>query len=427
MTSGCLVVLCLWAAPVLSAPSTDTPVISDIRFEGNRVTRESVMRQELAVGRGDPLDAQAIEEARQALMNMGLFQSVESRVEMVNGEAEVTFAVREKFYIFPLPRLSRTSDGDIRYGGDVRFDNFLGYNQVLRLRAEWEDAGSDTSEEESRTLSASYSIPRIPHTAWGLTLSFEDERVVESASEEDGYGDHDKDTLQLGASISRWLDRQGPSAGWRASLGVNWNDRRYSPHDAGEAVPDDARVLSWSGGISFTDVADLGVRREGVEYGASLSFGGEAIGSDTSHQNLSLFYRAYRPLGNSELSPNLNYQARFAVASRTAFGDEAYSLGGGSNLRGYPRDYREGDLLMLLNTEYLRPLFGRPDVRGVGFVDLGGVWPRRDVDLSDVHVGAGLGLRINLRWFVRTDLRVDYAYGFSANESRAYFGTSHAF
>ncbi|SEK49521.1 BamA/TamA family outer membrane protein [Ectothiorhodospira marina] len=427
MLSGFLVVLCLGAMPALTEPSPDVPVISEIRFEGNRVTRESVMRQELTIRGGDPLDAQALEHSRQALMNMGLFRSVASRVEVTDGEAEVIFSVSEKYYIFPLPRLSRTSDGDIRYGGDLRFDNFLGYNQVLRMRLQWEDAGSDTSEEASRTFSVSYSIPRIPRTAWGLSLSFEDDSVVESASAEDGHGKHDKMTQQWGASITRWLDRQGPSTGWRASLGVNREERRHEAHAPGGAVPEDARVLSWSGGLGFTDVADLGRRREGVEYGVSVSFGGRAIGSDTSHQDLSLYYRAYRPLDDHELAANLNYQARFAVAGRTAFGDEAYSLGGGSNLRGYPRDYREGDLLLLLNTEYLRPLFGRADVRGVGFVDVGGVWPRRDIDLSDVHLGAGLGLRINLRWFVRTDLRLDYAYGVSANDSRVYAGTNHAF
>ncbi|MCG5500912.1 BamA/TamA family outer membrane protein [Ectothiorhodospira lacustris] len=430
-----LLVMLSGAAWAVESPD-DTPaaprvhqglLISDIRFEGRRITRESVLLQETVLRAGDVLDARQLERDRQAIMNLGLFKTVTARTDEAAGEIRVTYVLEEKYYLFPLPRLSRTSDGDLRFGGELRVDNLLGLNQELRILAEWEDAGSDTTEEESRTLSVDYDIPRLPWTAWGLNISFKDQYTLESESDDGEYGPHREDARQVGLSISRWLDRRGPSAGWRAGLGIAWDGRRYRALEEGATIPRDGEDVSWSGSLTFSEVNDLGVRREGVAYGARFSWGSDVLGAGRSHQRLDLFYRAYRPWRDDPLSANLNYQARFGIASGTPFGDEAYALGGGGNLRGYPRDYREGDVFMLLNMEYLKPIMGNTAVRGVGFMDLGGVWERDDIDLADVHGSAGLGMRINLRWFVRTHLRLDYAYAFTTGETRVYAGTSHTF
>ncbi|MCG5534474.1 BamA/OMP85 family outer membrane protein [Ectothiorhodospira mobilis] len=402
-------------------------VVDSIRFEGNEVTREQVLRQELLFREGDPLDREVVEETRQALMNLGLFQSVQARVETRGETAAVVYHLEEKYYFFPLPRLSRTSDGDVRYGGDLRFDNFLGLNQRLRLLLEWEDAGSDASAEGSRRLDLSYEVPRLPGSAWGVALDVKDEHLNESGADEPEHVPYDESIQRLGVSVSRWLDRRGPSSGWRAGLGVAWEQRRYERLQVPGPIPDGARDITWTGSLRYTDVTDLGVRREGVAYGAGLSWGSPALGSSRGHQSLSLDYRAYRALGEGPLPSNLNYRMRLALASGSPFGGEPHSLGGSDQLRGYPRDYRKGDVLALLNTEYLRPVLGNPELRAVGFVDVGGVWPRRHVDLSDLHAGVGVGLRINLKWFVRTNLRLDYAYGIDARDSKVYAGTSHTF
>lgn len=420
-------VLLLWMSGLCGAGAQEAVVVDSIRFEGNEVTREQVLRQELLFREGDPLDREAVEETRQALMNLGLFQSVQARVETRGETAAVVYHLEEKYYFFPLPRLSRTSDGDVRYGGDLRFDNFLGLNQRLRLLLEWEDAGSDASAEGSRRLDLSYEVPRLPGSAWGVALDVKDEHLNESGADEPEHVPYDESIQRLGVSVSRWLDRRGPSSGWRAGLGVAWEQRRYERLQVPGPIPDGARDITWTGSLRYTDVTDLGVRREGVAYGAGLSWGSPALGSSRGHQSLSLDYRAYRTLGEGPLPSNLNYRMRLALASGSPFGGEPHSLGGSDQLRGYPRDYRKGDVLALLNTEYLRPVLGNPELRAVGFVDVGGVWPRRHVDLSDLHAGVGVGLRINLKWFVRTNLRLDYAYGIDARDSKVYAGTSHTF
>jgi outer membrane protein assembly factor BamA len=409
--------LLVWSAGLWAAP----PVV-EIRFEGNRVTREPVLRQELLVGEGDPADPALIEASRQSLMNMGLFKDVAAETEIVDDGAVVTYRLTEKYFYFLLPRLNRSDDGDIRYGGELRFDNVLGLNQQIRIRSEIDEPKGGT-EQESVRFDIDYRVPRVPGTRFGAGIALGLRQTERSPSEGEFMDRYEEEARYLGMSLSRWLDRRGPTRGWRLDLGTRWESRSYEALDADAAPPDDGEDVSWWAGVIFTDVADFGVRVDGVEYGGVATVGTTGLGAVRNHERLDLFYRRYLTLGG-ELPSSLHYQLRAGWTSDTPFGYDAYTIGSGSSLRGYARDYRVGDVRLLANVEYLRPLFGNPAVRGVVFTDIGGVWPRGDIDLRDLHAGAGVGLRINLRWFVRTDLRADAAYG---NEGRVYVGTSHTF
>ncbi|MCK7497331.1 MAG: hypothetical protein MZW92_45895 [Comamonadaceae bacterium] len=46
-------------------------VVTEIRFVGNRVTREHIMRQEMVIAEGDVVDPLLIERSRQAIMDLG--------------------------------------------------------------------------------------------------------------------------------------------------------------------------------------------------------------------------------------------------------------------------------------------------------------------------------------------------------------------
>jgi outer membrane protein assembly factor BamA len=413
-------VSCLCATCV-SAHAAPPPVV-EIVFEGNRVTRESVLRQEVLIREGDAAEPEAIEASRQSLMNMGLFQEVTAETEPVEDGVTVTYRVTEKFFYFVLPRLNRSADGDLRYGGEVRADNLFGLNHQVRLRFDIDEPEGGT-EQRGERFSVSYDVPRVPGTRFGAGVDLGDGNRIKSPSQGNTSDRYRERYRYTGFSLSRWLDRRGPSRGWRMDTGIRWEARRYEALDSGAEVPDSGEDVRLRLGVRFTDVADFGARREGVEYGAAFGFGMRGLGAYRNHQRLELFYRRYMPLGG-ELPSNFNYQLRAGWANDTPFGEPAYSVGDSSSLRGYSRDYREGDVRLLLNMEYLRPLFGNPEVRGVVFADAGGVWSRHDVDLADLLASAGVGLRVDLRWFVRTELRVDAAWG---NEGKVYVGTSHTF
>ena len=141
--AGCL--LAVWSA----AQAVPPPVV-EIAFEGNRVTRASVLRQELLIREGDPADPEAIEASRQSLMNLGLFKDVRADTTPVEDGVVLTYRLTEKYFYFVLPRLSRSADGDLRYGGEVRADNVFGLNHRLRLRFDIDEAASGTEQRDER-------------------------------------------------------------------------------------------------------------------------------------------------------------------------------------------------------------------------------------------------------------------------------------
>ncbi len=83
---------------------------------------------------------------------------------------------------------------------------------------------------------------------------------------------------------------------------------------------------------------------------------------------------------------------------------ERYFLGGISTIRGFatrevgPKDilgeFIGGETMMVMNLEYIFPLFKQKNFRGVAFYDAGNAYDG-PLDISDLRHGAGLGLR----WF----------------------------
>jgi outer membrane protein assembly factor BamA len=106
----------------------------------------------------------------------------------------------------------------------------------------------------------------------------------------------------------------------------------------------------------------------------------------------------------------------------------AYALGGNKNLRGYDSSSFTGNAFVLLNVQYLRPLFGYKPLRGVVFVDIGNTYPsNREITLGKLHSDIGVGLRFRLKSFVKIDLRVDAAYAHETGEWTYFAGTKEMF
>ncbi len=419
---------CCFFSSAVFADDKQPNVIKQIIFKGNRITRETVLRQELPFSEGAELDKEKVEDGRQAIMSLGLFQDVEAEVKIENDSARVIYRVKEKYYFYPLPRFSRNSDGDIRYGAELRWDNLLGLNQRLRFIGELEEAASDISRKRSRRLRLRYDIPRIPGTDWGLNLSLQNDVSAESASDDGLIDEHDQDSREINLTVSRWLTEGSANRGWRISLGFLREERRHSGGYPEARVPEDGVDSALTAGLTNRQVLDKGTHREGFEYGAEAQAGGKWLGGSSDRQQVNFFHRAYRPLETSGSVPsNFNYQVRFGIAGGRAFGGQPFSLGGSGSLRGYTRNYRHGNLFLLLNTEYLRPLFNTRWLRGVVFADLGGAWKERRIKADHLHFGTGAGLRIHVRWLVETDLRLDCAYGVDSGDIRFYAGTSHTF
>ncbi len=430
--SGCLLLVLLLASAGVRAQQGDAggDWVEEIRFVGNDRTKPRILLQEMVIREGDPVDAEKIERSRQAIMDLGLFKSVEARLLPGQQGKILEIGVSEKIYIIPLPQLDRDADGEVSYGGRLTVDNLAGLNQRLRLTYEVLSGGF-ASDRTVQSADLSWSYPRVAGTDYGLGLGLKREVSPETTRDSLGevVAEHDRVFNTFNVGLSRWLSREGPSQGWNIGLGGFW---RYEVNDQQFGAPLDRppeKAVGVSFAIRYTRVHDYLYSREGLEYGVVSDQGLVAMGSDTPYSRNQAYYRHFFPLGAIEQHRNLNVQLRFGgTGGSVPIDDFPYVLGGSRDLRGYDKDTIGGRSFFVVNLELLAPLWGYNPARGVVFADVGNAYEdNRLLDFSDLESSLGFGLRFKLKAFVDLQLRVDVSYAFGLDRRKVYFGSKNTF
>lgn len=412
-----------------SAFAVEQPWLDEIRFSGNVVTRESVMRQEMVIREGQPYSPQQVEKSRLALMNMGLFSSVQIKPMQEQGKNILQVSVTERYYILPLPLLdyrpsflADETANNYSYGGELRFDNLFGLNQRLKLSYR-EKKYVDDVEPSVRRTDIQYTYPHIVGTPYYLEFRFgtmetnlidyAGSTVVSNVAQKDQYGS---------IVISRWFNSTGISEGWRTGLGIAATTTDYALVQ-GSASYENHDEYALIGSIGYHMVDQHRYHRSGYEYLYNIQMANRATTSDTEYFRNTLSYRNYHPL--KHVDANINTQLVVGIA----FGDEpAYSLGDSTSLRGYDNGSVEGNFLLQGNLEYHHHVSGYRQMRGVIFFDVANVWPEvREVNEKRLYTSTGIGLRWRVQSFVNVTLRVDYAYNIQSGETKTYLATTGSF
>ena len=400
--------------------------ISAVKFEGNKVTLDKTLLQRLELRAGSACSKPALEAGRQAIMNTGLFKSVEARFSART--AVVSFIVKERIYRYLLPRLSRNADGDIKAGGQLRLDNVLGRNHKMRVTGRREEGSGDGTRGNG--ASARYEIPRFFNSDIGLFLEAAGRHQTESSvigSEVVGRVERREHSASI--RVTRYLQEQTSLTGWKIDLGLVTATRNYRllSGDIGTLVSGTTTELRIGGTYNAVQLEEY--RRRGTEYGLKLAAARKSIGGDFTYTRIKLFYRAYIPLQNDHVFENFNYQISLGSATDAAFGESSFRVGGGRSLRGFKKDLMRGNDMAVLNSEYLRSFAGNPRLRWAVISDLAAVKDDKDWRLGSLRASLGAGVRWKIRALVNTDLNLDLAYGFGngGGEPRFYFGTNVVF
>lgn len=412
------------AAPPATAPG----VIVAIEFVGNKVTREKILRQEISLKEGDVADPVQIEISRQAIMDLGLFTSVRADLEPREAGVVLRIAVKEKHFILPVPKLNRDDDNNFSYGAEISFDNLSGLNQKLKMRYESEDS-TEVRGGKVMTSLLSYSYPRVLGGLWTLGVEISKTRAPVEAAMGTTIQLYDREAWTTSVQASRWLNESGPSLGWQLGGGLVWRRNMYDSDFTQVDPYRDAQAVGFTGLAQFVDVRDFLYSRSGTEYGYSGELGAPVLGSDTHYTRHDFFYRRYFSF-EDRLHENVDLQARLGLSSGDIFASDtsAYSLGGSKTLRGYATASFLGNSYVLLNVQYLRPLFGYYELRGALFLDVGNAYPSNtQLHLGDLKWDIGVGFRWRLKSFVKIDLRVDAAYAHDIGEWRYFAGTKEIF
>lgn len=153
-------------------PEPDSFFIADVILRGHKKTRPRVIFREMTFGRGDQVAAAdfpaQVKESYQALMNTGLFASVDisySDTLLQPGQQIVTLDIRETWYIYPVPEFSladrnfnvwwREMNRDldrVNLGGKLTYYNFTGRRDRFKV-------GVTTGY--TREYEASYNLPYL--------------------------------------------------------------------------------------------------------------------------------------------------------------------------------------------------------------------------------------------------------------------------
>jgi outer membrane protein assembly factor BamA len=308
-----------------------------------------------------------------------------------------------------------------------RSDNLFGRNQQSKLTVAYKSF-QDADEDDETQIRWNYFYPRIINTPYSLsvTIAQNDTNLDETIDGETGRYERQRRFFRVQGGM--WLNREGPSQGLTIRTGPVIDDYEHTFVSGTDGLLPDVTVMGITVGLNGYYVDDLLLSRSGHHYGVETTLADDVFGSEINFIQHFVFYRKYIPLEMAE-NANLNYQLRAGYISQSILGPPQFEIGGSSSLRGYDRETVEGNSFMILNVEWLYPVFNRETLRSAVIFDMGNAWTRdSEINPFDLKYSLGVGLRWKLQRFVRTDIRIDIAHGLSDDgETKAYLGTRLTF
>lgn len=391
-------------------------LIQEIVWVGNKRTIPRVMLQELQIAVGDTVDAEALIRGQRNVMDLGLFKSVNIEPIDIPGGTRLQVTVEERYYLLPLPRVDVNSDGDVSWGGQIRWNNVTGRNETIKLKFLVRERSDGESEPR---WSLRYNYPLVKGSDYGIEWGAAHDRSVFTDTGVEGL---ESERLAYDFLVTRSNFYLGPaSKGLKAGIGLKWEDDTIkgtgAPNSPGQSTS--VLLLATYNGLSVGLHSD-----EGRQATASFEYGPKGIGSDYHFSLWSFDYSQVHSIGKRA---NQSLGWRFKIGGYHAGpGPEfsEFSLGGGSSLRGFSRDQFQGDAFYQLSLEYLRPIFGREDLRFLAIFDIGGAY--RDwesAELGDSHSNIGIGIRWRLKSFVETEFDIGVAFPLESGDAKVFGGS----
>ncbi|MGE5572207.1 MAG: outer membrane protein assembly factor [Bacteroidota bacterium] len=400
--------------------------VSDIKVEGNKKTKEHVIRRQITVKPGELLNVNKLRDDQRRLGNLGIFESVDIKLDLDEAKKGyiVTYVVKEaKTGSAALGAGWSSAEGFIGYI-ELAEDNFLGRQQ--RVNINWQFGGGRNSYE------LGFYDPWLDsqRTSFGLNLYNRTSRVERNWDEERydwiGTGDHPEKVKyseqRRGGSVSvgRPLNLDT-----RVSLSLRIDATKLTPlpgegeTQAGwEWLPDkDPSGETRSVTLSLVnDTRDHYMNpTSGSLKQVSAEMAGGILGGDYTFGKYQAAGSAYREVFRNQV---VALHLAAGLSTGTLPPHEQYRIGGAESLRGY--DYGEfyGDKMVLANAEYRFQII--KGLQGVVFADTGAAWLKDDpVNLADLSTGAGVGVRIDTPIGM---LRIDYGIGKKGGQAYFSFG-----
>jgi outer membrane protein assembly factor BamA len=417
-----------------------------VAITGNDRTSDRLIREQLEVDVGAPLDIGALARSRRNLYDTGAFSIADiERAEIEAGEGNggqagqrpvrLTVSVREVQPIQLRYGASYDTEGGIGGIFDVSAHNTIGKARVLGLRSRY-----DSQLREVRGYISQPSLRYWPIQTIG-NVYFSQERNPTTDTSERFNVDRKGASIQLEREFS---DTLVWDYGFRYEVARTWDPR------PGGILDEELTVTPLTSAITRETRDDVLDATRGAFSSHSLSYSPSWLGSDQAFVKYFGQYFHYFPLQRERrerftgalVRPRLVYAVGVRTGLARGFGgsvprSERFFAGGSTTMRGFEQNTVGpigpegipvgGQAMFVINNELRVPLVSIFD--GVLFSDVGNVFPRvSDFSFSDLRSTAGVGVRVRTPWFL---LRGDYGLLLDMRDGerrgRFYFSIGQAF
>jgi outer membrane protein assembly factor BamA len=377
------------------------------------------MLREMPIKVGDPAEPALVEASRQGVQDLGLFRSVTSLLEKVDGGVRLVLVVKEKHYILPFPRADASSDGGYAYGAQLRWDNVWGLNHTFTpyFEKRQPSEGEDDPEKrgvQTRTQMRYYAPFAYDKFSVGVAAGYFKTPYLEPLR-------YEQEATFASLSVQRKISAGGNSQGWTATTTLNWNEETHTGPDA----PTDPQAVakghatSLGAGLSYRDMHFNPYSDEGVSWGVDALSARDGVASDYAFTGYGGDYNRYLSVGTLP-HQSLNLQFEMRARHDGSYGGDFYAIGGVETVRGFEPETAKGDAFYAASIEYLRPVFRR-SIRALVVLDAANAFAAPgDASFDKVYVSAGLGVRVRFQAFVAFELELGMAWPLNGGPPRVF-------
>jgi len=362
--------------------------IGRVRFEGNAITREPVLRRCVQARPDEPLNPLPLENARYRISRLGVFDTVDLRYEPADGAVrDPVFTLKESQRYEANLLFGYGSYEQVRGGVELRQINLFGLAHQSRIDL--------VQSMKSTSGDYTYSVPELFGESIDGTARLFGLQRQEIAFLRQEFG--------LGFTLKRpipWLRAEG-------TAGYTYQALRNRDNQLATQATDKEQLNVGSVDFGLAgDHRDNPLRpRRGYRWFTEVELASRSLGGTAEYQRFELGVAYHTPLGEGHwvhLSLTHGFITTLGTTDATLPVNKRFYPGGDNSIRGYQRGEaapRGADGLfigaksyVLLNLELEQALTSNWSV--VAFTDaLGSAAQLRDYPFAERLYAAGLGVR----------------------------------
>ena len=410
-------------------------IVKGIQVAGNDQTSDRLVRSQVDIEAGTPLDLSALGRSRRNLYDTGAFASVDLTREPLDdsaatdtngsGPVEVSQAADGDKPVRLNVAVREVQPFQIRYGAFYDTERHLGgifdisnHNSLGNARVAGAHSRYDAQLREARLYLSQPSLRYFPLETTAA-LYYRAERNPATAELEPFNVD------RIGVSIQQERQLRNQFV-W--NYGYRFEQARTYDPRPGSLLDDTVNVAPLTSTLTRETRDDVLDASRGTFTSHAFSFSPHFLGSDVRYVKYFGQFFKYVPLEppkrerftNEIVRPRLVYAAGVRIGLAPGLGgqdlplSERFFAGGSTTLRGFGQNAvgalgadgipLGGEAMLIVNNEVRVPLFKMID--GVVFLDVGNVFLNvSDFSLTRLRESGGVGARLRTPWFL---VRLDY-------------------